>query len=180
MLPTKLAELIQEIKAFVMEHQYLISTASSKIIVPNTNMELLKALSVNPELVYTISPRKFEQLCAYIYELSGHETKLTPRTRDDGADIIVWTPPPVFGNAFTTVVQTKKYGKQRKVGAAEIRDLVGTQMLFEAQKAQMITTSDYAKPAINTAKKTKIDLVRFYDLNDRIKAAISDHPTKTL
>lgn len=171
-LTQKLEDRILEIKAFVKEHEYLISTVSSKVILANTNLELLKALTIDKDLVYTISPRKFEELCAYIYELSGMKTELTQSTRDNGADFIVWTPPPVLGNSFKTVVQTKRYAKQRKVGSPEIRELIGTQIIFNADRAQIITTSDYSKAAITTAREKKIDLVKFYELNDHIKNII--------
>ncbi|WP_342328073.1 restriction endonuclease [Pedobacter sp. FW305-3-2-15-E-R2A2] len=168
-----LEDIILQIKAFITTSPYLIATSSSKIIVSNTNKEILKALTIDPEYVHTISPRKFEELIAYIYTMSGLETELTKQSRDNGADILVWTPPPVLGDKFLTVIQAKRYIKKNKVGSGEIRELGGTSLLFKADKAQMITTSDYSKPAIETAKSFKIDLLRFYELNETIKGLLA-------
>jgi|GEM_PF-2285473 len=167
-LNANLEDLILRIKLFIKESEYIISTSSSKIIVANTNKELLKALTIDPNLVHKISPRKFEELIEYIYMLSGYKTELTKATRDNGADILVWTPPPVMGDNFLTVIQAKRYAKQKKVGSSEIRELIGTKMIFKADKAQIITTSDFSSPAIKTAKSNKIDLLKFYELNDTI------------
>lgn len=165
---SELEMVILKIKDFVSSKSNLISTVSSKIILIDTNRELLNALKVNSELIYAISPRKFEEIIEYIYRLSGYETKLTPSTRDDGADILVWTPPPVLGNRFLTVIQAKRYNQANKVGSQEIRELIGTKMIFNADKAQIITTSDFSIPAKKTAESSKIDLIKFHELNDKI------------
>lgn len=167
-----LEEVILKVKDFVRGDNNLIATLSSKIILADTNKELLKALTIDSDLVYAISPRKFEEIIEYIYRLSGFETKLTPSSRDDGADILVWTPPPVLGNRFLTVIQAKRYSKLNKVGSKEIRELIGTKMIFNADKAQIITTSDFSKPAKKTAQTNKIDLVKFYELNEKINLLI--------
>lgn len=169
---TDLEIVILRIKEFVSSKSNLISTVSSKFILTDTNKELLSALSVNKELIYAISPRKFEEIIEYIYRLSGFETKLTPSTRDNGADILVWTPPPVLGNRFLTVIQAKRYEQKNKVGSQEIRELIGTKMIFNADKAQIITTSDFSTPAKLTAESSNIDLIKFYELNDKINKLI--------
>lgn len=164
-----LEDIILQIKKFLYESEYPISTSSSKIIIADTNNELLKAMRNDTEYTKKISPRKFEELVEYIYKLSGYETQLTPQSRDNGADVLVWTPPPVMGNKFLTVVQAKKYSNKNKIGSDEIRELMGTTMFFNADKAQMVTTSDYSGPAIKTAKHHKVDLLKFYELNDAIQ-----------
>lgn len=165
-------DLILQIKSYIKSNEYLISTVSSKIIIADTNKELLKAIAIDSNLLHKISPRKFEELIEYVYRLSGYKTELTKTSRDDGADILLWTPPPVLGNPFLTVVQAKKYSSRNKVGSSEIRELIGTKIIFNADKAQIITTSDFSKPAIKTAKSAKIDLLKFYELNDTIKKLI--------
>lgn len=172
-LSQNLEDLIIQIKVYIKNNEYLISTISSKIIIADTNKELLKALTIDSSLIYKISHRKFEELIEYIYRLSGYKTQLTQPSRDDGADLLVWTPPPFLGNPFLTVIQAKRYNKQKKVGSQEIRELIGTKIIFDADKAQIITTSDFSSPAIKTAKSNKIDLLKFYELNDTIKKIIN-------
>jgi cell division protein FtsZ len=166
------AQIILKIKKYLREDE-VISLVSSKIIVVDSNKDLLQALNINPDIIYTISPRKFEELIAYIYRLSGYRIELTQQTRDDGADILVWSPPPILGNSFLTIVQAKKYNKYKKVGSGDIRELNGTKFIFNAEKAQIITTSDFSQPAINTAKKCKIDLIKFWELNEKIRKMIN-------
>jgi HJR/Mrr/RecB family endonuclease len=149
-----------------------ITTNNSKIIIPDTNYNLLKALTIDYELIYRISPRKFEEIIEYIYRLSGYETILFQQTKDNGVDIIVYTPPPIFGNNFITVIQVKKYRENNKVGVATVRDLLGTRQIFNADKAQIITTSDFTQTAQQIAQKENIDLVRFMELNSKIQKLI--------
>ena len=162
---------ISKVKKYFSENN-LVNTKKSKIIIPNINHELLKALTVDYELIYKISPRKFEEIIEYIYRMGGYETVLNKHTRDNGVDIIVYTPPPILGNKFITVVQAKRYDKNNKVGASTVRDLLGTKFIFNADKAQIITTSDFTKPAQETAKAGNIDLIKFKEFNNTLQELI--------
>lgn len=167
-----LKDTLLHIKHYI-KSSFPISLTSSIIILPDKNKELLKALTLDKDLIYAISPRKFEELIEYIYRISGFETKLTPYSKDNGADLLVWTPPPILGNRFLTIVQAKRYNNSNKVGASDIRDLIGAQMLFNADKAQIITTSNFTKQAKINAIKTKIDLLVFDELNAKINNTIN-------
>jgi hypothetical protein len=167
----KVEEAIGLAKEWLVTGKYLV-TEKSEYILPKVNKQLLAAITVDPRFVHIISPRKFEELVEEVFRLAGNRTELTSATRDDGADLLVWTPPPIMGNEFLTIIQTKQYNPLHKVSSEEVRTLKGTQLTFEAEKAQIITTSDFSKPAITTAKKIKIDLIRFYELNDTIKKVI--------
>ena len=159
---------IRKIKNYFNENN-LIYTTNSKIIIPDTNYELLKALTIDYNLIYTISPRRFEEMIEYIYRKSGYETVLNKHTRDNGVDIIVYTPPPIFGNNFITVVQAKRYHENNKVGVSTVRDLLGAKIIFNADNAQIITTSDFSKPAQKVAQKENIDLIKFEEFNCKIQ-----------
>lgn len=136
----------------------------SFVLLSEDNFQLLEALTLDAESIRAITPRKFEELLSYIYRLVGSRVELTPQTRDQGADLLVYTPAPLFGKDFLTIVQAKKYDGRRKVGSPEIRDLAGSQYIFHANRAQCITTTGYTIPAIQTAKKSDIDLGLFSDL----------------
>lgn len=136
----------------------------SHIIVPDNNPQLLKAITLDQSLLKVISPRKFEELLCCLYELAGFKVTLTQQSRDRGADLLVYMPSPIFGQQFLTVVQAKKYNGKKKVSEHEIRDLFGSQFIFNAHKAQCITTIGYTKPAEETANKLKIDLALFSEL----------------
>lgn len=42
----------------------------------------------NPESLYDLSPREFEELVAAVFERNGYSVTLTPATRDGGCDVI--------------------------------------------------------------------------------------------
>jgi hypothetical protein len=166
---SSLEDLIFRSKSYILEYMLGISSSEDKVITADTNLEILELLKVEYDYVYRINPRRFEELVEYIYKLSGYKTELTQQSRDDGADVLVWSPPPVLGDSFLTVIQAKRYGKKKRVGSAEVRELIGTSQLFKADKAQLVTTSDFSRPAISSAKAQKIDLIKFYELNETIK-----------
>lgn len=164
----RLNSVLLEIKHYIRKNTYLISTSSSKIIIPDNSQKLLSLIIIDPKLVFKIPPRKFEELLAYIYELCGYKIELTTESHDGGVDLLVWSPPPVLGNDFLTIIQAKRYNEHRKVGSKEIRELLGTRFIFNADRAQLISTSDFTKAAKATAFFDKIDLIKFTELNDRI------------
>lgn len=142
------------------------------VITPDDS-EALAHLARNAEYVHCISPRRFEELIYALYRAAGLEAQLTPASRDHGADLLVWTPGSLFGEKFMTVVQIKKYAPSNKVGEPEIRNLVGTQMYFNAHKAECLTTSSFTSEAQIAAKKFSIDLAAYHDICHKIGGIIS-------
>lgn len=124
----------------------------------------LTELARNAEYIHRISPRRFEELICALYRAAGLETQLTDATRDHGTDLLVWTPGSLFGERFLTVVQLKKYSPSVKVGESAIRDLKGTQMLFNAHRAECLTTSDFTTSAREIAHILHIDLAAYHDI----------------
>jgi HJR/Mrr/RecB family endonuclease len=167
-----LEDLILNVKRYILDFIFSFNQDDNKIIIPDTNKELLELLKVDYEYVHQIHPRRFEELVEYIYKLSGLETKLTKSSHDDGADVLVWSPPPVWGDSFLTVVQAKRYGIDKPIGSSDVRDLGGSKLLFTADRAHLVSTSDFSGPAVRTAKSLKIDLLKFYELNETIKSYI--------
>ena len=81
---------IKTIRDHLLKYGLIIASSSSKVIVTDSNADLLKALKFDHTILRVISPRKFEELICYVYELAGYKTKLTKQTRDGGVDILVW------------------------------------------------------------------------------------------
>lgn len=163
---------ILKIKEFF-KNNNLLSIGSSRIIIPENNRELIKILKIHSDLIFQISSSKFEELIGYIYKICGYEVELTGKSHDKGADLLVWTPPPVLGNKFLTIIQAKQFSPSNKVGSPIVQQLEGTTRYFDADRGQIITTSGFSKPAYEMAKKlTKIDLIQFDELLDRIKETI--------
>lgn len=169
----RMEDVVSRIRAFVQENQLFVTKQDSKILLANTHKALLDAIYIRADYVHTISPRKFEELVDYIYTRAGYTTQLTPSTRDHGVDIKVWSLPAIIGNPFLTVVQAKQKRKD-PVGEGDIRDLAGTKSIQRADKAALVTTTDFSRDAVIAARDQKIDLIRFYELTDAIKELVKE------
>jgi hypothetical protein len=85
---------------------------------------LVAALRANPDFRFSLDWRKFEELVAAAYRRLGHETILTPRSRDFGRDVIANVTLP--GVARIRIVDSvKRFGPTQLVDANDVRALVG-------------------------------------------------------
>jgi restriction endonuclease len=109
------------------------------------NDALIAALARDPELLYTVSYRKFEELVAHLYEREGYEVELTPVSGDEGVDIYA-VQRTSFGS-FLTVVDCKRYRRDRPVEVGLIRQLFGTVEAKDASVGVLATTSYFTKGA---------------------------------
>lgn len=112
--------------------------------------ELLKALRDDPEFIYKINPRIWEEIIAASYDKAGFdEVILTPRSGDYGRDVIAIKKG--FGSV-RFIEQVKAYNPSHVVNADEVRALLGVlQADPKATKAIFTTTSNFA-PLISKDK----------------------------
>jgi len=113
--------------------------------------ELTAYLLNNPKAMFDISPRKFEELVAYIMEKHGYEVTLTQQSRDGGIDIFALKNEG-FGNILT-IVDCKKYSETNPVGIAAVRGMYGTLQIESASHGMIATTSRFTRDANALAKK---------------------------
>lgn len=106
---------------------------------------LLERLSANPDAVYTVSPRRFEELVARVYEELGYEVCLTPASKDGGRDLHVIRKDHL-GSALY-FVECKRYSKERRVGVGLVRQLYGVVSAERASAGVLITTSSFTANA---------------------------------
>jgi restriction system protein len=109
------------------------------------NDALIALLARQPELMYQIRPRQFEELMAELYSRQGFEVELTQQTQDGGVDLYVVSYGPA-GKAVT-LVDVKRYRPTHPVGVALVRQMYG---VVEAQRATagvIATTSFFTSPA---------------------------------
>ena len=97
-------------------------------------------------------PHEFEKLIAKLFMNMGFSVNLTPYISDFGADIIA-----TRGND-RIVIQVKKYSIGKNVGAKEVREILGAMWKYRANKAIIITTSDFTILAQEQAKNAPIEL----------------------
>ena len=75
----------------------------------------------------------------------GMEVELLPATRDGGKDILAYMQTDV--GKILTLVETKRYDRNRPVGVGLVRTLFGTLLDYRATTGMLVTTSRFAKPA---------------------------------
>lgn len=116
-----------------------------RTLASTVNDALIAALAENPELMYQLDPRRFEELVVELYRRQGFEATLTPASGDGGADVYV-----VENNALgrsLTVIQAKRYAADNKVGVGVVRELLGTIDITGASTGMVLTTSFFTSGA---------------------------------
>jgi restriction endonuclease Mrr len=166
-LKVKINDLI--IKGEFKEELYkneLIETEKPNLIITDINEEVKKYLKNNPEKLYDLSPRKFEELVASILVDMGLDVTLTQATRDGGTDIIAMVKNSLA--SFLILVECKKYSPENKVNVGIIREVAGVHSLREPSKSIIVTTSTFTKDAIIEASlhKEKIELKDYLNLKE--------------
>lgn len=158
-------------KGLVIDHAiyalYIAWKPDSRIIVPDDRRRLLRALTIDESMFRVISPRKFEELIAYLYECFGCRVELTPQSRDFGADILAWHGGPL-GAESLIAVQVKRYAYHRKVGLKGIFELHGAVTHYHADLGHVVTTSAFTAPARQFANQQHIHLVDIAKLQEEI------------
>ena len=126
--------------------------------------ELIKMISRNPDDIYNIDPRTFEELIAGAYEKSGEYDKviLTPRSGDKGRDVIAEKNG--FGS-LRIVDQIKRNRITHPVTAEDVRALAGVIYLDHNVSKGVVTTSGVFAP--NVEKDELIQKVLPYRLELR-------------
>ena len=103
----------------------------------------LGELSNNPEALYQLDPRQFEELVAGAYREEGWRVTLTPRSGDRGRDIIAERED--IG-AIRVLDQVKLYAPEHTVPANDVRALYGVLSLDQRASKAIITTSSRFAP----------------------------------
>ena|GEM_PF-1021911 len=144
-------------------HSTLFDPKSVNIV--NDMDEVVKSyFKRNPEKLYEMHPRKFEELIASIFKDLGFDVELTKATRDGGRDIIASIR--TAATNFLAYVECKRYAPDHKIDVGIIRDVAGVQYLDRPSKSIIVTTGFYTKDAQETAKKieNQLDLKDFNDI----------------
>ena len=106
------------------------------------------------KLLGVLEWKRFEEVCAGLFERLGFATKSAACGADGGIDIHLYWPP---SDQPVAIVQCKAWTK--KVGVKAIRELRGVMTSERAAKGIFVTTSTYSDDAIAFAKANKIALM---------------------
>ena len=99
----------------------------------------------------SIDPYEYEKAIADIFLSLGWTTFTTPKSGDQGADIIMQK------EGFTYVVQCKLYNQP--VGNKAVQEVTSAQAYYEAIGAVVITNNDYTKSARQLAESQNVWLL---------------------
>jgi restriction system protein len=145
--------------------------------VTGAERELIRAVHRNPDLLYEITPRKFEEFVAELMRQQGFTVELTPATRDGGKDIYLAAKQNI--GSFLYLVECKQY-KQRPVGFGCVQRLYGAIEAERATGGLVVTTSHFSKPAEAFQEKVayRLSLVDYIKLNKMISEVASGRPSQ--
>lgn len=135
--------------------------STQPFIYTDIETEILDYFGWYPELLYSLPPRKFEELIASVFHRNGFDVELTPETRDGGIDIIAVKRNDLCGGSFN-LIECKRYLPHNTVGIGVVQRLYGVVEQHRATKGIIVTTSSFTKDAKEVAELSKHRLV----LND--------------
>ncbi|MFB9865654.1 restriction endonuclease [Rufibacter immobilis] len=114
------------------------------------------------EFIYSLAPRKFEEVVAELLQAKNFHVQLTQQTRDGGYDIIALQE--IGGFPFKMLVECKRYRRDRPVGVEFIRSFMDVINEENANKGVIVTTSYFSPEAHKREAKAPHRL----ELKDRL------------
>jgi hypothetical protein len=141
----------------------------TELRVIDLNKELNEYLRKNPQGIYHLSPRKFEELIASILANCGYDVSITKATRDGGYDIFCCQKR-ILGMDHNMIVECKKYKPENKVGIEIARSLLFVKDNSRVDFAMIATTSFFTSGVKGLkASRYDLNLADYNTINDWIK-----------
>ena len=112
-------------------------------------LQIVELIAADPNSVYEIPWRKWEEIIAGAYSKHGYEVILTPRSGDGGRDVIATK------NGIGSIRifdQVKAYKPPLVVTADEVRSMLGTITGYQNVSKGIITTTATFAPGVETAQ----------------------------
>ena len=122
----------------------------------SANEAIIMELKKQPETIYNLHPRKFEEVLADLLVDMGWEVELTNATRDGGKDMLAFLNTEL--GKMLCLVEAKRYRQDRKIGVGLVRTLYGTLCDHQANSAMMVTTSSFSSDAQAFQKRHEYQL----------------------
>ena len=107
--------------------------------------DIIEIIAKDPDAIYQIGPREFEEIIAGAWRKLGAEVVLTPRSGDGGVDVIATFKD--YGS-IRILDQVKAYGPGKLVTADDVRSMVGVLDLDKGASKGIITTTSEFAPGI--------------------------------
>lgn len=143
--------------------------------VTSINDEIIRIVKGNPNLIWSLPPRRFEEIVAQILSKQGYEIELTPASGDGGFDIYAARKEGL--GKFLYLVECKRYIPPNKVGVEIVRGLYGVLQAKRATAGAIVTTSFFTSGAEEFQREVQHQLY----LHDYISLQkwIKDFPLET-
>ncbi len=144
---------------------------ASPILFSSIETEVLAYFGRHPELLYSLPPRKFEELVASVFRNNGYDVELTPETRDGGFDIVAVQKNSFCGNTLH-LVECKRYQPENKVGIGMVQRMLGVVEQHRATQGVIVTTSSFSRDAQVCAQSSRyrLGLNEYADLSKWLAA----------
>jgi hypothetical protein len=102
-----------------------------------------------PDQLLRLSPRQFERLIGELYLEKGFDVELTQQSRDGGADLVCIKR--IGEVSFSAIVEVKRY--QKPVGVTLVRQAIGANAKWNADRVFYVATSGYTSDALKFAQE---------------------------
>lgn len=151
-------------KILLPTHNKIVIPAEIKNDVKVVNKSLVEKVAQNPDILYTIQPREFEEMVCELFERKGYKVKLTKQTHDGGKDIIILNDSMLGDLIF--YAECKRFSKNHPVEVSLVRELFGVVEADRATAGIMVTTSYYSEEAkdFRNKVKTRMQLIDYVEL----------------
>lgn len=107
-------------------------------------------------IVDKMTGEEFEEFLELHFKKEGYKTRLTPKTGDYGADLVVKK------GREKIVVQAKRWNQN--VGVEAVQQAVASIKYYKAHRAMVITNSSFTENARNLAKANNVTLIDRKDI----------------
>jgi hypothetical protein len=143
------------------------STVRSRLIRLASPADLIHFLAAQPEEMFHMSPRRFEEVIAEVLKQMGYEVELTKQTRDDGIDIIAIGRSSALSLHEKYLVQCKRNARSHKVNISVVNELLGVGERNPSTGLILATTSTFTAPARAAAQNERVKWrLHLRDYND--------------
>lgn len=125
-------------------------------VVQELTLDLISHLKRQPDLLYQVSSRQFEELIAELLARHRWDVKLTAASKDGGYDIF-GVVHDVSGIESAWIIECKRYARENKVGVDIVRALFGVMDDLKVPNGMIATTSHFTR-GVHQYKASRYDL----------------------
>jgi restriction system protein len=131
--------------------------------------EIIRLIQQDDDAIYQIDWRKWEEIIAGAYTREGYTVTLTPRSGDDGRDVIAEKD---GVGCIRIVDQVKRYAPGHLVSADDVRSMLGVLEADQNVSKGIVTTTSDFEPGVYT--NPKLTAFMPYRLELKPKQALID------